>query len=129
MPIAGATESDVPGRDRSVLRVTNRSADCTFQWRRPNKGLELWLTERAGRKVRIVVLRSAAEKGLVDPRTAAELAYQRRFNQAAAAQYGRSTPFKRYRPANAPAPHQCFDISTIRGAKPLRRWSCAKTDA
>ena len=50
--------------------------------------LESWLSERAGRKVRIVVPQRGEKRGLVDLASRnAELAYQRRFNQAAAAQY------------------------------------------
>ena len=50
--------------------------------------LETWLSERAGRRVRIVVPQRGEKRGLVDlANRNAALAYQTRFNQATAAQY------------------------------------------
>ena len=52
------------------------------------EALETWLSDRAGRKVRIVVPQRGEKRGLVDlANRNAALAYQTRFNQATAAQY------------------------------------------
>src|SRR5262245_1160243 len=50
--------------------------------------LEIWLSERAGHRVRIVVPQRGEKRGLVDLASRnAGLAYETRFNQATAAQY------------------------------------------
>jgi excinuclease ABC subunit C len=80
---------------------------------------EAWLTERAGRRVRLVVPRRGEKLGLLDlaSRNAAH-AYQSRFNRGDAAHYegldmlrivlGLSTLPRRI---------ECFDISTIQGSE------------
>src|SRR5262249_27712053 len=50
--------------------------------------LESWLSERAGRRVRILVPRRGEKRGLIDlANRNAVLAYETRFNQTTAAQY------------------------------------------
>jgi excinuclease ABC subunit C len=79
--------------------------------------LEEWLSERAGRRVRIVTPRRGEKRGLVDlaARNAA-LAYQTRFSGSAAAE---AAALERLRAvlglAAAPRRIECFDISTIQG--------------
>jgi excinuclease ABC subunit C len=81
--------------------------------------LESWLSERAGRKVRIVVPQRGEKRGLVDlARRNAELAYQQRFNQAAAAQYeALNTLQSIFALPSLPRRIECFDISTIQGSE------------
>jgi excinuclease ABC subunit C len=83
------------------------------------EALETWLSERAGRKVRIVVPQRGEKRGLVDlANRNAELAYQRRFNQAAAAQYEALTTLQAVLALPAiPRRIECFDISTIQGSE------------
>jgi excinuclease ABC subunit C len=83
------------------------------------EALETWLSERAGRKVRIIVPQRGEKRGLVDlANRNAELAYQRRFNQAAAAQYEALTTLQAVLALPAvPRRIECFDISTIQGSE------------
>src|SRR5262245_29746176 len=53
-----------------------------------SEALEAWLSERAGRKVRIIVPQRGEKRALVELASRnASLAYQSRFNEAAAAEY------------------------------------------
>jgi excinuclease ABC subunit C len=81
--------------------------------------LESWLTERAGRKVRILVPQRGEKRGLVDlANRNAELAYQQRFNQAAAAQYEALNTLQSVLSLpTLPRRIECFDISTIQGSE------------
>src|SRR5437764_9446918 len=81
--------------------------------------LEAWLSERAGRRVRILVPRRGEKRGLVDLASRnAELAYQRRFNQAAAAQYDALNRLQSVLALpTLPRRIECFDISTIQGSE------------
>src|SRR5437773_2301671 len=81
--------------------------------------LEAWLSERAGRKVRILVPQRGEKRGLVDlANRNAELAYQRRFNQAAAAQYDALNTLQAVLALpTLPRRIECFDISTIQGSE------------
>src|SRR5205814_7244065 len=74
---------------------------------------------RAGRKVRILVPQRGEKRGLVDlANRNAELAYQRRFNQAAAAQYDALNTLQAVLALTAlPRRIECFDISTIQGSE------------
>ena len=92
--------------------------------------LEAWLSERAGRKVRILVPQRGEKRGLVDlANRNAELAYQRRFNQAAAAQYEALNTLQ----SRARAARPCRAASSastsrrFRAARRSRRWSCVRT--
>src|SRR5262249_27262298 len=76
-------------------------------------------SERAGRKVRIIVPQRGEKRGLVDlANRNAELAYQRRFNQAAAAQYEALNTLQSVLGLpTLPRRIECFDISTIQGSE------------
>src|SRR4051812_2950247 len=83
------------------------------------EALEAWLSERAGRKVRILVPQRGEKRGLVDLATRnAGLAYQTRFNQATAAQYHALETLQAVLGLPAlPRRIECFDISTIQGSE------------
>jgi excinuclease ABC subunit C len=81
--------------------------------------LEVWLSGRAGRKVRILVPQRGGKRGLVDLATRnAALAYQSRMNPAAAAQYDALETLQSVLQLTAlPRRIECFDISTIQGSE------------
>jgi excinuclease ABC subunit C len=83
------------------------------------EALEIWLSDRAGRRVRIVVPQRGEKRGLVDlANRNAALAYQHRFNQAAAAQYEALETLRAVLALPAiPRRIECFDISTIQGSE------------
>jgi excinuclease ABC subunit C len=83
------------------------------------EALESWLTERAGRRVRIVVPQRGEKRGLIDlANRNASLAYQNRFNQAALAQYEALETLRAVLALPAvPRRIECFDISTIQGSE------------
>jgi excinuclease ABC subunit C len=81
--------------------------------------LETWLTDRAGRRVKIVVPQRGEKRGLVDlaSRNAA-LAYETRFNQTTAARYDALETLQHVLALPAlPRRIECFDISTIQGSE------------
>jgi excinuclease ABC subunit C len=81
--------------------------------------LESWLSDRAGRRVRILVPQRGEKRGFVDlaSRNAA-LAYQTRFNQTRAAQYDALETLQHVLALPAlPRRIECFDISTIQGSE------------
>ena len=83
------------------------------------EALESWLSERAGRRVRVVVPQRGEKRGLVDlaDRNAA-LAYQTRFNQATVAQYDALETLQAVLALpSIPRRIECFDISTIQGSE------------
>src|SRR6266436_6347809 len=81
--------------------------------------LESWLSDRAGRRVRIVVPQRGEKRGLVDlANRNARLAYQARFNQTTAAQYDALETLQAVLALPAiPRRIECFDISTIQGSE------------
>ena len=81
--------------------------------------LETWLSDRAGRRVRIVVPQRGGKRGLVDlANRNAALAYQSRFNQATTAQYDALETLQAVFGLPAlPRRIECFDISTIQGSE------------
>ena len=83
------------------------------------EALESWLSERAGRRVRIVVPQRGEKRGLVDlANRNAALAYQTRFNQTTAAQYDALETLQPVLALPAlPRRIECFDISTIQGSE------------
>ena len=87
----------------------------------PNErdALESWLSERAGRRVRIVVPQRGEKRGFVDlANRNAALAYQTRFNQAKTAQYDALETLQHVLGLPAlPRRIECFDISTIQGSE------------
>src|SRR5262245_5256083 len=83
------------------------------------EALEAWLTERAGRRVRIVVPQRGEKRGFVDlANRNAALAYQTRFNQTRAAQYDALETLQHVLALpTLPRRIECFDISTIQGSE------------
>jgi len=83
------------------------------------EALETWLSERAGRKVHIVVPQRGEKRGLVELATRnAALAYQTRFNSTTAAQYDALETLQAVLKLPAlPRRIECFDISTIQGSE------------
>ncbi len=83
------------------------------------EALESWLSERAGRRVRIVVPQRGEKRSLVDLATRnAALAYQTRFNQTTAARYDALEMLQHVLGLGAlPRRIECFDISTIQGSE------------
>jgi excinuclease ABC subunit C len=83
------------------------------------EALESWLSERAGRHVRIVVPQRGEKRALVDLATRnAALAYQTRFNQGTAAHYDALETLQQVLALPAlPRRIECFDISTIQGSE------------
>jgi excinuclease ABC subunit C len=83
------------------------------------EALESWLSDRAGRRVRIVVPQRGEKRGLVDlARRNAALAYNTRFNQTTAAQYvALETLQAVLKLPTLPRRIECFDISTIQGSE------------
>ncbi len=83
------------------------------------EALETWLSDRAGRRVRIVVPQRGEKRGLVELATRnAALAYTTRFNQATAAQYDALETLQAVLGLpSLPRRIECFDISTIQGSE------------
>src|SRR2546430_1690997 len=81
--------------------------------------LETWLSERAGRRVQILLPQRGEKRGFVDlANRNASLAYQTRFNQARAAQYDALETLQHVLALpTLPRRIECFDISTIQGAE------------
>ena len=81
--------------------------------------LESWLSDRVGRKVRIVVPQRGDKRGFVDlANRNAALAYQTRFNQTQTAQYDALETLQHVLALPAlPRRIECFDISTIQGSE------------
>ena len=86
----------------------------------PNReALETWLSERAGRKVRLVVPQRGEKRGLIElaARNAA-LVYQQRFNRGTAAQFDALETLRLVLSLpTLPRRIECFDISTIQGSE------------
>jgi excinuclease ABC subunit C len=81
--------------------------------------IEAWLSERAGRRVRLFVPKRGEKRGLLDlaARNAAQ-AYQARFNRTDAAHYeGLDTLRSVLGLPGLPRRIECFDISTIQGSE------------
>jgi excinuclease ABC subunit C len=83
------------------------------------EALEAWLSDRAGRRVRIIVPQRGEKRGFVDlANRNAALAYQTRFNQARAAQYDALETLQHVlNLPTLPRRIECFDISTIQGSE------------
>ena len=81
--------------------------------------LEAWLSDRSGRRVKLVVPQRGEKRGLVDlANRNAALGYQNRFNQATAAQYDALETLRAVLALPAlPRRIECFDISTIQGSE------------
>jgi excinuclease ABC subunit C len=120
-PIAGASESDVLEAAIEQFYELRIAPPDVHVPAAPGEqeALESWLSERAGRKVRIIMPQRGEKRGLVDlANRNAELAYQRRFNQAAAAQYEALNTLQSVLGLpTLPRRIECFDISTIQGSE------------
>jgi excinuclease ABC subunit C len=120
-PVGGATESDVlEAAIEQFYELRIAPPDVHVPGAPAEQdALESWLSERAGRKVRILVPQRGEKRGLVDLASRnAELAYQRRFNQAAAAQYEALNTLQAVLALpTLPRRIECFDISTIQGSE------------
>ena len=83
------------------------------------EALESWLSGRAGRRVRLVVPQRGDKRAMIDlANRNASLAYQTRFNQAAAAQHDALETLQAVLTLPAmPRRIECFDISTIQGSE------------
>ncbi len=83
------------------------------------EALETWLSDRAGRKVRILVPQRGEKRGFVElANRNAALAYQTRFNEARTAQYDALEGLQHVLALpSLPRRIECFDISTIQGSE------------
>jgi excinuclease ABC subunit C len=83
------------------------------------EALELWLSDRASRRVKILVPQRGEKRGFVDlANRNANIAYQTRFNQARAAQYDALETLQHVLALpTLPRRIECFDISTIQGSE------------
>lgn len=119
--VPGATDADVLGAAiQQFYEVRPAPAEVHVPIEPDNRdALETWLSERAGRRTRVVVPQRGDKRGLVDLATRnAGLAYQTRFNQAAAAQYEALTTLQAVLGLpGLPRRIECFDISTIQGSE------------
>jgi excinuclease ABC subunit C len=81
--------------------------------------LESWLSDRVGRRVRLVVPQRGDKRGFVDlANRNAALAYQTRFNQTQTAQYDALEILQHVLALpSLPRRIECFDISTIQGSE------------
>jgi excinuclease ABC subunit C len=81
--------------------------------------MEEWLSQRAGRRVRILVPQRGDKRALVDLATRnAELAYRTRFNEITAAHFEALETLRSVLALPAiPRRIDCFDISTIQGSE------------
>ena len=78
-----------------------------------------WLSEQAGRRVRLVVPKRGEKRGLLDLAARnAQVAYQARFNENVAANYDALETLRAcWRCRRVPRRIECFDISTIQGSE------------
>ena len=81
--------------------------------------IEAWLTERAGRRVRIAVPQRGDKRALVELATRnAELSYKTRFNEITAAHFDALETLRATLGLPViPRRIECFDISTIQGSE------------
>ena len=81
--------------------------------------IEAWLSERAGRRVRIAVPQRGDKRALVDLATRnAELAYRTKYNEITAAHFDALEALRSALGLPAvPRRIECFDISTIQGSE------------
>jgi excinuclease ABC subunit C len=81
--------------------------------------LEGWLSEEAGRKVKLVVPKRGEKRGLLELAARnAQVAYQARFNENVAANYDALETLRAVLALPAiPRRIECFDISTIQGSE------------
>ena len=83
------------------------------------EAIEAWLSERAGRRVRLAVPRRGDKRALVELATRnAELSYRTRFNEITAAHFDALETLRAsIGLPSLPRRIECFDISTIQGSE------------
>jgi excinuclease ABC subunit C len=123
-PIVGSGEGPVGGVLEAALQQFYELRGAPPEIHVPaepdeREALESWLSERAGRRVRIVVPQRGDKRSLVDlANRNAALAYQTRFNQTTTAQYDALEMLQHVLALSAlPRRIECFDISTIQGSE------------
>jgi excinuclease ABC subunit C len=81
--------------------------------------LEAWLSERAGRRVRVLAPQRGDRRAMVDLATRnAELSYRTRFNNTEVAHFDALETLRRVLGLpTLPRRIECFDISTIQGSE------------
>ena len=81
--------------------------------------VEAWLSERAGRRVRVMVPQRGEKRALLDLATRnAALAYESRFNETGSAHYDALDTLRvAFSLPRLPRRIDCFDISTIQGSE------------
>ena len=119
--IAGSSESDVLAAALQQFYELRGAPPDVHVPVEPaeQEALESWLSERAGRRVRVFVPQRGEKRGLVDlANRNAALAYQTRFNQTTAAQYDALETLQAVLALSSiPRRIECFDISTIQGSE------------
>ena len=120
-PIVGATDGEILAAAIQQFYELRAAPDEIHVPAEPNEreALEVWLSERAGRRVHILVPRRGEKRGFVElANRNASLAYQTRFNQARAAQYEALETLQHALGLPVlPRRIECFDISTIQGSE------------
>jgi excinuclease ABC subunit C len=125
------TEGSIGGSEGDIGRVMAAAVQQFYELRgapseihvpsEPDEreALESWLSDRAGRRVRIVVPQRGDKRSLVAlANRNAALAYQSRFNQATAARYDALETLQHVLGLpTLPRRIECFDISTIQGSE------------
>ena len=118
----------VAGGDREVLeavlqqfydvRVAPSEINLPFDIE-DTEAIEAWLSERSGRRVRILVPQRGDKRSLVELATRnAELSYRTRFNEMTAAHFDALETLRAVLGLPAiPRRIECFDISTIQGSE------------
>ena len=122
--IAGSSDGPVGGVLEAALQQFYELRGAPPEVHVPSEpdereALESWLSERAGRRVRIVVPQRGEKRSLVDlANRNAALAYQTRFNQTTAARYDALEMLQHVLSLPVlPRRIECFDISTIQGSE------------
>jgi excinuclease ABC subunit C len=120
-PIAGADEGTVIAAAIQQFYEFRGSPPEVHVPAAPDEqeALEAWLSERSGRRVRVLVPQRGGKRGLVElANRNAALAYQNRFNQAPSAGHDALETLRAVLALAAiPRRVECFDISTIHGSE------------
>jgi excinuclease ABC subunit C len=118
-PIVGATDGEVlETAVQQFYEVRGVPSDVHLPSEPDDReALEAWLSERASRRVHLVVPQRGEKRGLVDlANRNAALNYQQRFNPETMAQYHALETLQQVLALPAlPRRIECFDISTIQG--------------
>jgi excinuclease ABC subunit C len=119
--IVGSSDSEVLEAAMQQFYELRGAPPEIYASAEPNEreALEAWLSDRARRRVKVIVPQRGEKRGFVDlANRNAALAYQTRFNQARAAQYEALETLQHVLGLPAlPRRIECFDISTIQGSE------------